>query len=171
MGFLNEYWKDIFQVLAAFGSLGTFGAFLLLFKKDKEKQKQLDTLTKIAVIDEKRLKYQAAPKLWLNGASTRPADNLIKVDLNNKGKRARLVEIKKIEGNFSFTSEHLPWDIEEGDRRYIFLNPINQHPKDTYYKFRVFYIDDIGTSFQMTVEGTGSTVKIISNEESNYLAT
>lgn len=165
MGFLNECWKDLFQVLAALGALGTFGAFLLLFKKDKEKQQQLNTLIKIAGIYEKRLKYQAAPKLWLNGAGTRPADNLIKVDLNNKGKRARLIEFKKIEGNFSFTSEYLPWDIEEGDRRYISLNPINQHPNDTYYKFAVIYNDDIGTPYQMNIEGTGSHVKVISDKE------
>lgn len=165
MGFLNEYWKDIFQVLAAFGSLGTFGAFVLLFRKDKEKQKQLNTLSQIAETAGKRLKYQASPRLWLNGASTRPSDNLIKIDLNNKGKRARLLKFIKLEGEFSFSSEHLPYDLDEDQRRYIFLNPINQNPNLTFYKLCVLYNDDIGTQYKMTIEGTGSSVKVISDTE------
>lgn len=165
MGFLNECWKDLFQVLAALGSLGTFGAFLLLFKKDKEKQQQLNTLIKIACINEKRLKYQAAPKIWLNGAGTRSVDSLIKIDLNNKGKRARLLKFEKLEGDFGFTSEHLPYDLDQDKSRYIFLNPINKNPNDTYYKLAILYNDDVGTSFRMIVEGTGSSVKILSNEE------
>lgn len=165
MGFLNECWKDLFQILAALGALGTFGAFLLLFKKDKEKQQQLNTLIKIAGIDEKRLKYQAAPKLWLNGASSNPTQRLISIDLNNKGKRARLLKFERLGGNFTFKDENLPWDIEQDDRRHIFITPNNQHPHDTYYKLTVLYNDDIGTSYQMTIEGTGSSVKILSDEE------
>lgn len=165
MGFLNDCWKDIFQILVALGALGTFGAFLVLFKKDKEKQEQLNTLLKIAETAGKRLKYQAAPKLWLNGAGTRPTDNLIKIDLNNKGKRARLLEFIKLEGGFSFTSEHLPYDLDENQRRYIFLNPVNQNPNQTFYKLSVLYNDDIGTQYQMTIEGTGSSVKVISDTE------
>ncbi|RKO70595.1 hypothetical protein D7322_15060 [Sphingobacterium puteale] len=165
MGFLNEWCKDLFQIIAALGSLGTLGAFLLLFKKDEEKQKQLNALISIAGINEKRLKYQAAPKLWLNGASSSPTQRLISIDLNNKGKRARLLEFKKLEGDFTFKDESLPWDIEQGERRYIFITPNNQHPHDTYYKLIVFYNDDIGNSYQITIEGTGSSVKIISDEE------
>jgi flagellar basal body-associated protein FliL len=87
MSFLNKCWQDVFQTLAALGSLGTFSAFIFLFKKDKEKQKQINTLAEIAA---KRLKYQAAPKLWLNGAGYRAMENRINIDLNNKGKRTRL---------------------------------------------------------------------------------
>ncbi len=43
-----DFLNLIFQIIAAFGSLATFGAFLMLFKKDKEKQKQIDKLTDIA---------------------------------------------------------------------------------------------------------------------------
>lgn len=165
MGFLNDCWKDLFQVLVALGALGTFGAFILLFKKDKEKQEQLNTLIRIAEIDGKRLKYQAAPKLWLNGAGTRPTENLIQIDLNNKGKRARLLEFQQIQGNFTFTSEYLPYDLDEDTRRYIFLNPIGQQTNSTYYKIAILYNDDIGTSYKMIIEGTGSNVKVISDTE------
>lgn len=165
MGFLNDFWKDIFQILAVLGALGTFGAFLLLFRKDKEKQKQLNTLSQIAEIADKRLKFQAAPKLWLNGAGTTPTQNLIKIDLNNKAKRAKLLKFIKLEGEFTFTSEHLPYDLDEGQRRYIYLNPINQNPNLTFYKLSVLYNDDIGTQYKMTIEGKGSSVRVISDTE------
>lgn len=100
MSFLNKCWQDVFQILAALGSLGTFGAFIFLFKKDKEKQEQINTLAKIAEIAAKRLKYQAAPKLWLNGAGYKATENRINIDLNNKGKRARLTKFENLGGSF-----------------------------------------------------------------------
>lgn len=165
MSFLNKCSQDVFQILAALGSLGTFGAFIFLFKKDKEKQEQINTLAKIAEIAAKRLKYQAAPKLWLNGASSNPIRRLISIDVNNKGNRAHLLKFEKLEGNFSFRDESLPWDIENDNRRYILITPTNQHPHDTYYKIAVHYTDDIGTAYKMIIEGTGSRVKILSNSE------
>lgn len=40
----------LFGILNALGSLATFFAFILLFRKDKDKQKQIDKLTSIATI-------------------------------------------------------------------------------------------------------------------------
>lgn len=38
----------IFQIIGAIGSLATFGAFIFLFRRDKDKQAQIDKLTGIA---------------------------------------------------------------------------------------------------------------------------
>lgn len=38
----------IFQIIGAIGSLATFGAFIFLFRRDKDKQAQIDNLTGIA---------------------------------------------------------------------------------------------------------------------------
>jgi hypothetical protein len=40
----------IFQIIASIGSLATFGAFFFLFRRDKDKQAQIDRLTGIATI-------------------------------------------------------------------------------------------------------------------------
>jgi hypothetical protein len=40
----------IFQIIASIGSLATFGAFIFLFRRDKDKQAQIDRLTGIATI-------------------------------------------------------------------------------------------------------------------------
>jgi hypothetical protein len=39
-----------FQIITAIGSLATFGAFVFLFRRDKDKQSQIDKLTGIATI-------------------------------------------------------------------------------------------------------------------------
>lgn len=45
-----EKTEIVFNVVNSIGALATFGAFLMLFLKDKEKQKQIDKLTSIATI-------------------------------------------------------------------------------------------------------------------------
>jgi hypothetical protein len=40
----------IFQSIASIGSLATFGAFVFLFRRDKDKQTQIDRLTGIATV-------------------------------------------------------------------------------------------------------------------------
>jgi len=47
---MNETLNLIFQIIASVGSLATFGAFIFLFIRDKNKQAQIDKLTGIAVI-------------------------------------------------------------------------------------------------------------------------
>lgn len=42
--------KLLFEIIAAVGSLATFGAFVFLFRRDKDKQAQIDELTGIAAI-------------------------------------------------------------------------------------------------------------------------
>jgi hypothetical protein len=44
----KEKWNLIFAILNALGSLATFGAFLFLFKRDKNKEKQIEQLSLIA---------------------------------------------------------------------------------------------------------------------------
>lgn len=41
---------NIFQIIAALGSIGTIGGFIFLFRRDKNKQSQIDKLTGIATI-------------------------------------------------------------------------------------------------------------------------
>ena len=47
---MNDTLNIIFQIIASIGSLATFGAFVFLFRRDKDKQVQIDRLTGIATI-------------------------------------------------------------------------------------------------------------------------
>jgi hypothetical protein len=46
----NNTLNIIFQIVASIGSLATFGAFFFLFRRDKDKQAQIDRLAGIATI-------------------------------------------------------------------------------------------------------------------------
>jgi hypothetical protein len=45
-----DYTEITFNIINSIGALATFGAFLMLFFKDKDKQKQIDKLASIATI-------------------------------------------------------------------------------------------------------------------------
>lgn len=47
---MNDTLNLVFQIIASIGSVATFGAFIFLFLRDKNKQAQIDKLTGIAVI-------------------------------------------------------------------------------------------------------------------------
>ncbi|GAB3028051.1 hypothetical protein GCM10027051_36330 [Niabella terrae] len=45
---MNDTLRIVFQIVASIGSLTIFGAFVFLFRRDKDKQAQIDSLTGIA---------------------------------------------------------------------------------------------------------------------------
>ncbi len=47
---MSDTLNIVFQIIASIGSLATFGAFVFLFRRDKDKQAQIDRLTGIATI-------------------------------------------------------------------------------------------------------------------------
>jgi len=161
-----------FSIINSIGALATFGAFIALFLKDKDKQKQIKKLTlisesilKLYSIEEKKMKLIVAPVLWLNGAATRPEGEL-KIDLNNKGERAKLIDFVLISGDIEIHNKHLPSDMEKGDSRFIFAKSIGEKKiTDCYYKIEVIYQDALNNNFSFIIEGSGNKVRELSNAE------
>ncbi len=196
-----------FNLINSIGALGTFGAFLLLFRKDKDKQKQIAKLTSIALvldsqndnlrkqneliaqqvdifrntillkqqdslsmqklqeIEEKKLKLSVAPILWLNGANTRQNTEL-QIDLNNKGERAILDDFILKDGEIQIHSKSVPFDLEKGERRYIFARAVGDNPiNKCEYEIEVLYHDNLNNNFSLIIKGKGEYAKIKSNNE------
>jgi hypothetical protein len=124
-----------------------------------------EAMAKLQEIEEKRLRLSVRPRLWLNGAGYRADEGTLKIDLNNKGEVAHLDHFELIEGDIQLHSENLPWDIEKGDRRYIFGKTNGEkHIKDCHYRIAVHYHDALGNRFQAIVDGLGAHAQIISDE-------
>ncbi|MDN3594182.1 hypothetical protein [Zunongwangia endophytica] len=198
----------IFNIFGAIGSLATFGAFLFLFRRDKDKQTQIDKLTGIATfleaqnetmkdqnelisqqveifrntsilkeqddkalselkaIEEKKLKLSVKPNLWLNGAGYSGIDGELKIDLNNKGEEARLLEFRLNSNDIILHSESLPYDLEKGQRRYIFGRQSgNIHIKDCEYEIDVVYQDKLENKYVSKIVGKGASAKITETKE------
>ncbi len=196
-----------FNIINSIGALATFGAFLMLFRRDRDKQEQIDRLTSIATvldaqndslkkqndlisqqvdifrntsilkqqdnasiaklqeIEEKKLKLSVAPVLWLNGAGTRHTGEL-QIDLNNKGERAILDDFILKSGDISLHSKSTPYDLEKGERRYIFGRANGNKPiNECEYEIEILYHDSLNNNFSMIIAGKGAYVKIVSNDE------
>ena len=168
----TEIMQLIFNIINSIGVLATFGAFLFLFRKDKDKQKQIDKLSSIAKtmaklheIEENRLKLSVAPVLWLNGAGTSPSGEL-HIDLNNKGERAILDDFILMSGDITIHSKSIPYDLEKGERRNIFGRTNgNKSISECEYEIEVLYHDSLNYKFSMILKGKGAYVKIVSNNE------
>lgn len=193
----------ICQIITAIGSLSTFGMFLFLFRKDKDKQTQINKLTNIATlldaqnevmkehndlvsqqveifrntrilggqdnealselrnIEEKKLKLSVKPNLWLNGAGYSGYNGELKIDLNNKGEVAYITNFNLTSSDIELHNEHLPFELEGGQRRYIFARSKgNKHIKDAIYTIEILYKDKINTHYSITLTGEGPNVKL-----------
>ncbi|WP_343705889.1 hypothetical protein [Flavobacterium sp.] len=198
----------IFQIISAIGSLATFGAFVFLFRRDKDKQVQIDKLAGIATIleaqnetmkmqndliaqqvnifrntgilkgndegaiaqlreiEEKKLKLSVKPNLWLNGVGYSGYDGELKIDLNNKGEDAKLLEFNLTSNDIILHSLSLPWDLEKGERRYIFgRQKGGKHIKDCEYEVDVIYQDKLDNKYLSKIKGIGANAKIIETRE------
>lgn len=198
----------IFQIIGTLGSLGTFGAFVYLFRRDKDKQTQIDKLASIATIlesqnesmnihndliaqqvdifrntgllkgndqealdklreiEEKKLRLSVKPNLWLNGSGYTGHDGELKIDLNNKGEDAKLLEFNLISDDIILHNLSLPYQLDKGDRRYIFGRKIgNKHVKNCEYEIDIIYEDKLGNKYLSKIKGTGANAKIIETTE------
>jgi hypothetical protein len=198
----------IFQIFGAIGSLATFGAFIFLFRRDKDKQAQIDKLTGIATIleaqnetmkqqndliaqqveifrntsilkgqddsalaqlreiEEKKLKLSVKPNLWLNGAGYKGYEGELTIDLNNKGEEAKLLEFVLKSDDIVLHSLSLPYDLEKGQRRYIFgRQKGSKHIQYCEYEIDVIYKDRLDNKYLTKIKGTGANAKIVETTE------
>lgn len=202
-------WEFIFQLIAAVGSLSTFGAFVFLFCKDKSKQAQIDKLSNIATvleaqyemmykqndlvsqqveiirnisiggendkaieelraIEEKKLKLSVKPNLWLNGAGYDGSRGELRIDLNNKGEDAKLLEFNLDSEDIELHSKSLPYNLDKGAHRYIFgRSKGNKHIKDCRYEIIVVYADKLDNKYKTIISGVGADAKITEMQEIN----
>lgn len=198
----------VFQIIGAIGSLATFGAFVFLFRRDKDKQAQIDKLTGIATIleaqnetmklhndllaqeveifrntsllkdnnssaikelraiEERKLKLSVKPNLWLNGAGYTGGSGELKIDLNNKGEDARLVNFILKSDDIILHNLHLPYNLEKGQNRYIMgRQKGDKHIQYCEYEIDVIYHDKLENYYLSKISGKGASAKIIETRE------
>jgi hypothetical protein len=196
----EEFW---FNFIAAIGSLATAGAFIMLFVKDKDRQKQIDKLTKIASvlenqaeslnlqnellsqqidifrntsllneqndealrelkeIENKKMNLTVRPNLWLNGGSEEGFRGELKIDLNNKGETAYLKKFMLESDDVELHNEHLPYELDKGERRYIFMKAKgNKHVSGATYSLKIEFEDKLENKFIALINGKGASAKI-----------
>lgn len=151
-----DYTRDIVTII---GYIATLGAFLFLFRKDKDKQKQIDALSKIAFFEEEKLRLSLMPDLYKNGAMSRPADGEISFELLNRGGNARLIDFSTKSEDVILHSKTLPYVLEKDAERLVFLRSRGKHTNDCEYDVIITYEDKSKNIYQLSVTGKGPEVK------------
>lgn len=204
----NTWLSLTFNILNALGSLATFLAFIFLFRKDKDKQKQIDKLTNIASVLEgqtdvmrkqndllsqqvdifrntsilknqdeqavkklreieiKKLRLSVMPNLWHNGATTKGHEGELMIDINNKGEVALFYEVNLQSGDISLHNNRVPFEIEKGERRYIFGRTKGEkNINNCTYVIELKYRDKLENEYLTIIRGQGANVGRLETKE------
>ncbi len=150
-----DYLRDSVTII---GYLATVGTFLYLFRRDNDKQKQIDSLAKLAVLSEEQLVLSVRPDLYKNGASVRPVDGAISIDLLNRGENARLVKFNTTSPDITLLDNSLPWVLEKDSERLILAKSNGKNPNDCEYVIEVVYEDKLNNQYKININGKGAHV-------------
>lgn len=158
--------NNVIQVISAIGSLATVGAFIFLFRRDKDKQAQIDALNKLWQTEESKLKFSYRPNIWINITKSLPEISELHFDLNNKGEEAKLLKFILTSNDFELHSETLPYDLEKSKSRYVYLKKTNDKYLDSCkFEMILIYKDRIETSYSTKIIGIGNKVEIVETKE------
>lgn len=123
-------------------------------------------IEKLKEIEEKKLKLSVKPNLWLNGAGYDGFNGELRIDLNNKGEDAKLLNFNLTSDDIVLHSLFLPCDLDKGERRYIFGRQKGKtHIKDSNYEIDVIYQDRLENKYLSKLKGTGANVRIIETRD------
>ena len=158
--------KLIFDLITAIGSLATFGSFIYLFRRDKDKQAQIDELAKIVSsltnlqnIENQKLNLSVRPDIKQNGSGYRGYDGEWHLDIENIGEKTTLTKLELISDGLVLHSEHIPYVMEKNSTRKIFARTNSEkHVKDCEFILNIYHTDKIGNLHLVTFKGTGATI-------------
>ncbi len=158
--------NKIIQIISAIGSIATVGTFIYLFRRDKDKQAQIDALNKLWQTEENKLKFSYKPNIWINVTKLLPEIGELHFDLNNRGEEAKLLELVLTSNDFELHSEALPYDLQKDKSRYVYLKKTNDKLFDN-CKFDIvlIYKDRIETRYSTKIIGIGSKLEIVETIE------
>ncbi|MNJ98111.1 hypothetical protein D3C87_158740 [compost metagenome] len=163
-----ETFIGICNTINAIGSLATVGAFLYLFKKDTDKQKQIDKLTSIAEelatmksIDNERLNLSVRPDLKFK-SMTNGTDGTLDIRIINSGDRAKFVKFDLVSDDLIWEIKPISYVLDKDSEKKIFIRSKgNKHINDCIYQININYFDKINNLYITELSGTGGKIRII----------
>ncbi len=161
--------KLLFDIIVAIGSLGTFGSFIFLFRRDKDKQKQIDYLSNLVShlknlsdVENKKLNLLVQPDLRIKNSMSHGTDGTLQIKIENIGEKAILEKFNLISDDIILHNEHLPYVMEKDTERQIFARTkSSKHINDSSYTIEVYYKDKLGNTYKSVINGTGINSKMV----------
>lgn len=159
----------IFQIITAVGSLATFGSFVYLFRRDKDKQIQIDkltniitTLTSLRDIEYQKLNLSIRPDIKYDRCGYQGQDGEWYLDIINVGEKTTLTKLELISDGLILHSEHIPFVMEKDSTRKIFARTnTKKHVKDCEYELKIYHTDKIGNLHIAIFKGKGEKAGLV----------
>lgn len=157
------------------GLIGAIVAFWQLFKRDKNKEKQIAELVKHTVefsnqtaelikqtkINEKRLRMLVKPYLWCNTISGGPNIKL-QMSIDNRGELCFYDDYQFIEGDkVNFEKWNRPREIEKDKSITLTAQMPKKVLDDIHFKIKIFYHDQENFQYESIIEFNGNGVDLI----------
>lgn len=166
-------WNFTFSILNALGSLATFGAFLFLFFKDKQKQVQIDKLTDISTnlkeqndLANQKFKLTIKPKIEIGKAFYNGTDGEADFEIKNCGSYAKLVSYTLKSDDVISHNEHIPYELKtDSSRKFFIRTKGKKHIKDCEYEVDIDFEDKTGHLYRVNLSGIGIKLKINNENE------
>ncbi|MFB6340221.1 hypothetical protein ACE1ET_00785 [Saccharicrinis sp. FJH62] len=175
MNNVMESWDFVFNVLGALGSAATFGAFIFLFRRDKDKQKQIDNLSIVAdslnemnKAEQLKLKTVLRPEVKCIKVVPDVSTNEITVTI-----KAFNNEAKEVGLGFGFDDDYIQMKLEYTEVDLEVNEPVNyilkycgEEPmKDYSFDIHLQYCDILGNPYYKKILITGDKFKEMIKEE------
>lgn len=164
----NECLKLVFDIITAIGSLATFGSFIFLFRRDNDKQKQIDHLSSLvnhlnnlSETENKRLNLLVIPDLRIRNSMYQGTDGELQITIENIGEKAILKNFNLTSDDIILHNEHLPYVMEKDTDRKIFARTKTpKHIKDSSYIIEILFTDKLGNDYKSVISGKGANCKM-----------
>lgn len=165
-------WAAIIGGIAAF--IAVIITFYQLFRKDMNKQKQIDELAnqtaeliKQTKLFDKRIRMAVKPGIWSNGSGRKGHEREFHVDVDNRGEIAFLDKIEFLEGDKVLIRD---WNtgvvpIEKDKTIKITGNFGSHDPEKMGFKFKISYHDRESYKYETIYEWKNGYARIIETTE------
>ncbi|SHO59930.1 hypothetical protein [Algoriphagus zhangzhouensis] len=157
------------------GLIGAFVAFYQLFKKDTEKQIQLnelknqtEQLIKQNHLFEKRIRMSVRPLIWTNGSGIRPSEREFHVDVDNMGQLAFLDSIDFLDGDTveisHWNGKYVPIEKEKGNIKITGMYG-GLDPEEMSFRFVIKYHDTENYKYETEFEWKNRHARVVETRE------
>lgn len=146
-----------------------------LFKKDEDKQAQIDELARQTAqlitsnkLYEKRIRMIHKPRIWSNGGNTFAAKNEWGISLDNKGEEAIITNVEIVGGDVeyaSFKPMGRPFNLEKGGHSRYAGRVKDINPNDMELEIKVSYEDLEGYKYESYFKWKGGATSHIKTIE------
>jgi hypothetical protein len=153
----------------------TIASIRKLFKRDKQKQDQIDELinqtkelAKHNLLYERRIRMINKPRITSSGGTTAGYANEWSIRLENKGENALITNIEIIGGDMDhamFLTNGLPYELDKGKTSQFSGRSIDKNPNQLYIQICVSYSDVEDYEYQTIFDWKGGGTALIENKE------